>query len=58
MRLMPGLELLTSTRFPHAAAPSPMLIAPSSLSAWTKTRPSWGMRLAIHSRSSAWGVIG
>ena len=34
-----------------------MLIAPSSLSAWTNVRPSSGMRLAIHSRTSACGVI-
>ncbi len=58
MRLMPGLELVTSTRAPAAEAPSAMLIAASSLSAWTKTRPSSGIRRAIHSRSSAWGVIG
>ena len=33
-------------------------IAPSSLSAWMNTRPSSGIRRAIHSRSSACGVIG
>ena len=58
MRLNPGLEVETSTRAPVAAAPSAMLIAPISLSAWTKTRPSSGIRRAIHSSSSAWGVIG
>ena len=58
MRLMPGLELETRTLAPTAAAPSAMLMAPSSLSAWTYVRPSSGMRRAIHSRSSACGVIG
>ena len=58
MRLIPGEDELTMTRAPVAAAPSAMLIAPSSDSAWTNGRPSSGMRRAIHSRSSAWGVIG
>ena len=39
---MPGLDDETRTRAPVAAAPSAMLIAPSSLSAWTKTRPELG----------------
>ncbi len=55
---MPGEDELTSTRAPVAAAPRAMLMAPSSDSAWTKGRPSSGIRRAIHSRSSAWGVIG
>ncbi len=42
IRLMPGLELETRTRAPVAAAPRAMLMAPSSLSAWMKTRPSFG----------------
>ncbi len=50
---MPGLELETNTRAPVAAAPRAMLIAPSSLSAWMKVRPSSGMRRAIHSSTSA-----
>ena len=58
MRLMPGLELETRTLAPAADAPRAMLIAASSLSAWTKVRPSSGIRRAIHSRSSACGVIG
>jgi hypothetical protein len=58
MRLIPGLELETRTLAPAAEAPRAMLIAASSLSAWTYARPSSGMRRAIHSRSSAWGVMG
>ena len=58
MSEMPGEDELTMTRAPVAAAPMAMLIAPISLSAWMNTRPSSGIRRAIHSRSSAWGVIG
>jgi hypothetical protein len=58
MRLIPGLDEETRTRAPVAAAPSAILIAPISLSAWMKTRPTSGIRRAIHSSSSACGVIG
>ena len=58
IRLIPGDDELTRTRLPVAAAPRAMLMAASSLSAWMKTRPSSGIRRAIHSRISACGVIG
>ena len=58
IREIPGLEEETRTRAPVAAAPRAMLMAPSSDSAWTKTRPTCGMRRAIHSSNSACGVMG
>ena len=45
-------------RMPEAAAPYTMLMAASSLSAWTKTLPCSGMCRDIYSGTSLWGVMG
>ena len=46
------------TLSPVAAAPKTMLLAPTSLSAWTKVPPTSGMRRERYSATSLWGVMG
>ena len=58
MRAGPGLEVDVMVRNPTAAAPYTMLIAASSLSVWRNTLPSCGIRRAINSSRSFWGVMG
>ena len=57
-RLIPGDEDEVRQREPAAAAPMIMLIAAISLSAWRQSPPTLGIRLAIYSEISVWGVIG
>src|SRR5690606_37272277 len=58
IRLTPGLDDDVMTRTPAVAAPYTMLIAATSLSACTNARPSSGMRFAMCSSASVWGVMG
>ena len=57
-RATPGEEEEVMARMPEAAAPYTMLMAASSLSAWTKTLPCSGMCRDIYSGTSLWGVMG
>ncbi len=54
----PGPEVAVMARTPANEAPSVIVIAASSSSAWTATPPKRGSCLAIHSRMSVAGVIG
>ena len=45
-------------RLPEEAAPYTMLMAATSDSDWTKTRPSLGIWRDIYSGISFWGVMG
>ena len=58
IKLIPGLAEDVIARTPAQAAPYTMLIAATSLSAWTNTRPSSSMRFDMCSRASVWGVMG
>jgi len=59
LREMPGLDEDVMARAPAALAPSTMLTAAISLSAWMKVPPSaWRMCSAMYSVSSFWGVMG
>ena len=57
-RLMPGPDDAVMARRPVVAAPNTMLIAASSLSAWTMRRPAAGNFFAASCRISLAGVIG
>jgi len=55
---MPGLDELVMARMPHAHAPSSMLAAATSLSAWTNSPPASMMALLMNSGMSFCGVMG
>ena len=60
IKLTPGLEEEVITFFPLPAPPYTILIAATSLSAWSTTMPvvSHGFSSASVSNTSDWGVIG
>ena len=56
---MPGLLDEVMARAPATDAPSTMLMAAISLSAWMKLAPGTSaIRFAMYSMSSFWGVMG